>query len=532
MDKTYKSGNDTQFSVRIKIKGHQGLVYSFSYLNMLGGCNDGEYIKLETNDKTVFHCRRIINPDEIFSGGYFYGDSINITYVTSRNITAVFEITLTAFVNSPCSSDDLFLCDVGICVWKGLTCDSRNNCGDGSDENSDRSLALCQLQSSTESSDFIPLFISLPLILLGMTLVLYCCIKRQWDETQFETGNVFYVSPENDVRTVGNQNSDQTQAVTASNRISAALFDDKTCNMKTIISPENKYETLYLDEVLDLNITLIPRKMFLNVSYILKSVNNKSLTKPESENISFSLDREGKSDGIIISITYLHFRAGCNGDEFIKISSIDKSVTLCEEARDNYLLNAQYFYRSPVEILYFTKRNISITFEIIATAFTRSPCSGEDMFKCKNNLCIQKIFLCDQRDNCGDTSDEQSVPNEAKCAKYSPAQMEHFIPLFITLPLVLLGTTLVLYCCFKRHPRESQYKARDILYLYRENHPQADETPISDIEESAVMSQQALTDLTSDEMYPMKTIIVPSVESAAPEGMRDDVKINNYDEKI
>ncbi|GFW68464.1 uncharacterized protein TNCV_3300061 [Trichonephila clavipes] len=211
-EETYLRKNVT-FFVRISVEDNQGLVYSFSHINVLNGCSGTEYIELSSENKVVQFCEKIFNTNVVTGGGYFYGNWVDITYVTSNRVTAYFELTLSAFAFKPCLSDNLFLCDNGICIWKGLACDKRNNCGDESDENSDRSIASCPLDTPTETNEFIPLFISIPLILLGMTLVLYSCIKRQRDETKYETGDVLLAYPENDAKRVRNQNVNQKLAV-------------------------------------------------------------------------------------------------------------------------------------------------------------------------------------------------------------------------------------------------------------------------------------------------------------------------------
>ncbi|GFR00575.1 hypothetical protein TNCT_668911 [Trichonephila clavata] len=211
-EKTYLRKNVT-FSVIIAVEDNQGLVYSFSHINILDGCSGNEYIELSSDSKIVKFCEKIFNTNVVTGGGFFYGNSVDVTYFTSKRVTAYFEITLTAFAFKPCLSDSLFLCDNGICIWQGLACDKRNNCGDESDENSDRSILLCPTHSPSETNEFIPLFISIPLILLGMTLVLYSCIKKQREETQYDMGDVLFAYPENYARRVKNQNGNQKLAV-------------------------------------------------------------------------------------------------------------------------------------------------------------------------------------------------------------------------------------------------------------------------------------------------------------------------------
>ncbi|GFS60729.1 uncharacterized protein TNCV_2001381 [Trichonephila clavipes] len=274
-----------------------------------------------------------------------------------------------------------------------------------------------------------------------------------------------------------------------------------------------------------------------NSSLILKGF-KKSLKK-QVENISFSLKvKAEKYDGIVLSMTYIDVKNGCHGNEYLNFTSQNKIYSLCSKDTMPTIPNSRhtlggkhYFYQNSVTISYFTKWSITTQFEVTITAFKRSPCN-DSTFECKNSLCIWNGFLCDKHNNCGDASDEQSELSVSNCEVHSPTEMTNFIPLFITLPLALLSITLVLYCCVRRQPNESQKETGNILYIYHEDRPRTVEMEMNNEADSIATSEQEPKELGSDdETYSMKSLMLSSLDSAAPEVQIADVNTNNCEEE-
>ncbi|GFQ64709.1 uncharacterized protein TNCT_686661 [Trichonephila clavata] len=274
-----------------------------------------------------------------------------------------------------------------------------------------------------------------------------------------------------------------------------------------------------------------------NSSLILKGF--KKSTKMQLKNISFFLNVEAeKYDGIVISITYIDVRNGCRGNEYLKFSSQNKYYILCSKDimptipdSRHTLGSKHYFYQKSVTISYFTKWSVTTRFEVTITAFKRSPCN-DSTFKCKNSLCVWVGFLCDKRNNCGDASDEHSELTASNCEVHSPAEMTNFIPLFITLPLALLSITLVLYCCVRRQPNESQKEAGNVLYIYHEDRPRTVEMEMNDEADPIAMSEQEPKESESDdETYTLKSLMLSSLDSAIPDAKITDVNTNNCEEQ-
>ncbi|GBL88682.1 hypothetical protein AVEN_195666-1 [Araneus ventricosus] len=235
---TYELTNNTNFSIIIDIHDNDGIVVHISYLNVVAGCDSGEHIRISSQNKTVTFCQRILNPNAEPGSAYFHGKIVKISYITPSKITSFLQMTITGFTQGPCSSDDLFLCNSGICIWKGLVCDSQNNCGDGSDEHSPQSNSRCQTHSFDDMTNFIPLFIALPLLLLSVTLVLYCCIRRQSDESPYDAGEVVYVYEGDDSGTEEVQLSDRTDARKDKDRSTSVHNSEEMYHMKSRYSSD------------------------------------------------------------------------------------------------------------------------------------------------------------------------------------------------------------------------------------------------------------------------------------------------------
>ncbi|GIX68126.1 uncharacterized protein CEXT_565571 [Caerostris extrusa] len=180
----------------------------------------------------------------------------------------------------------------------------------------------------------------------------------------------------------------------------------------------------------------------------------------------------GNQDGVIIYIERLNILAGCNSSEYVTFQSKNKTITYCEKnSNEDNMSGSIYFYAASVELLYATKTDITTSVEMIVTPFQRGPCTSNIHFMCTNYMCILKTLICDNRNNCGDFSDEQSIFINTQCETFSVTEISSFIPLFISLPLLLLCITLILYCCIKRQSDKSEGGTGEVLYAYEENDP-------------------------------------------------------------
>ncbi|KAF8794760.1 hypothetical protein HNY73_002700 [Argiope bruennichi] len=237
---TYDRTNNTNFSVTIQIHDNEGVVVHITYLNIVGGCDSGEHIKISSRNKTATFCQRIFNPTIQPGSAYFYGTAVNISYITPSKVTGFLQLVVTGFTQGPCSSDNLFLCNSGICIWKGLACNSQDNCGDGSDENSPLSESKCQTHSFDDMSNFVPLFIALPLVLLGVTLVFYFCVRRQTEESQYDAADVIYVyQGDDDARIDETQPIETTRPKTDQGRSASIQNSEEMYHMKSRYSTDD-----------------------------------------------------------------------------------------------------------------------------------------------------------------------------------------------------------------------------------------------------------------------------------------------------
>lgn len=73
--------------------------------------------------------------------------------------------------------------------------------------------------------------------------------------------------------------------------------------------------------------------------------------------------------------------------------------------------NVEFIHHSSYEATYVAIDDI--TFENCSLPEKQDKCSSKD-FQCSNSRCVSRYFLCDQTDDCGDRSDEESK----MCSKY------------------------------------------------------------------------------------------------------------------
>ena len=68
------------------------------------------------------------------------------------------------------------------------------------------------------------------------------------------------------------------------------------------------------------------------------------------------------------------------------------------------------------ELLLFNYSCINLCFFVSLFPASKLPSCNVDMFLCNNSRCIPKRFVCDQDDDCGDSSDEQSNCTQPNCS--------------------------------------------------------------------------------------------------------------------
>lgn len=108
--------------------------FRFGYLyNRTVGCSS--YIQVSGNGTVPTRLCGMLDSLP-FTSFTSYGNMTFIFHIKSDYLLAGigFSLIATAFKTSSCSFPDDFQCYNGRCIWQGLTCDTTDNCGDGSDE--------------------------------------------------------------------------------------------------------------------------------------------------------------------------------------------------------------------------------------------------------------------------------------------------------------------------------------------------------------------------------------------------------------
>ncbi|GIY80034.1 uncharacterized protein CDAR_507281 [Caerostris darwini] len=269
---------------------------------------------------------------------------------------------------------------------------------------------------------------------------------------------------------------------------------------------ESTYAIIELDDYLGSTIHEVRLGTHRNSSFILRGF-RESTHKNASQTRFTLMILTDKNNGAVINIEHLNVNAGCDSGEYLRFTSGNKTVTFCEKIVNPFdVPGSIYFYGETIQISYFTLSKITTYVEMTVTGFTNYPCLSDVLFQCANKICIFKELICDFQNNCGDFSDEKSVIFNSRCDKYHVDEASGFIPLFISLPIVLMGATLILYCCIKRRRQESEYETAEVLYLY-EGHGPTNIIPKTETKEFNVNNTQNVPRLDSDEMYRMKSEI-------------------------
>ncbi|XP_035207963.1 uncharacterized protein LOC118182657 [Stegodyphus dumicola] len=159
---------------------HDGIVINVQSLNFQEGCEKNKYLQFTDGDETVKLCEshnRSINKSALTS--IFYKNAVNISYNTGDgDARPEFRFVFTAFKKGPCTDRYSFRCSLGTCIYKQLVCDSRNNCGDNSDEEIETFMSRCMMVRQSTWM-WLAMVMFLPFVLVGCALGMCVFLKRR-----------------------------------------------------------------------------------------------------------------------------------------------------------------------------------------------------------------------------------------------------------------------------------------------------------------------------------------------------------------
>ncbi|KAG8184920.1 hypothetical protein JTE90_017774 [Oedothorax gibbosus] len=158
-------------NVILSANENSGIVISVQSVKFDNSCNTGESIKFQSTDKMFMVCDRYFDPKIDVDGMVFKSNNVTVSYLNKQTITPYCKFTVTAFTTPPCSMNNNFRCSNGICIWKNLICDYKNNCGDNSDEAYD----VCR-QEHVSGHMFL-YYIFVPPMLITILILLCCCLQ-------------------------------------------------------------------------------------------------------------------------------------------------------------------------------------------------------------------------------------------------------------------------------------------------------------------------------------------------------------------
>ncbi|XP_067139265.1 uncharacterized protein [Centruroides vittatus] len=108
-----------------------------------------------------------------------FNTGVSVRYFTSKAFVNAhnsgFQLSFTSYrlaLHKDCGNEHNFLCDNHHCVWKGLLCDGRNNCGDNSDE------IDCPMDWHIILKIVLAIFLGIVCILLSVICFVYCFNKK------------------------------------------------------------------------------------------------------------------------------------------------------------------------------------------------------------------------------------------------------------------------------------------------------------------------------------------------------------------